>query len=138
MRCLENVKKKVFTELAQLGRFSHRVAMSVYLCVCAIGSSFFLGLSYYRFWTLRNVTFSQKFKTDRPTNQPSENQPNTRLLELLEQLKRVLLVLLFFIPPIFCFFFHGNDETIHIRQEIHCLLYAGFSLQNCPNLTRDN
>ena len=34
-----------FTESAPLGRFSHRVAMSVCLCVCAIGCSFFLGLS---------------------------------------------------------------------------------------------
>ena len=39
---------KVFTESAPLGRFSHRVAMSVclFVClsVCAIGCSFFPGL----------------------------------------------------------------------------------------------
>ena len=39
---LQNV---IFSESGPLGPFSHRVAMSVCLCVCAIGCSFFLGLS---------------------------------------------------------------------------------------------
>ena len=35
----------MFTNSAPLGRVGHRVAMSVCLCVCAIGCSFFQGLS---------------------------------------------------------------------------------------------
>ena len=35
----------IFTESAPLGRFIHRVAMSVWMCVCAIGCSFFQGFS---------------------------------------------------------------------------------------------
>ena len=33
--------KHIFIESVQLGRFSHRVTMSVRVCVCAIGCSFF-------------------------------------------------------------------------------------------------
>ena len=37
--------KSIFTNSAPLGRVGHRVAMSRCVCVCAIGCSFFLGLS---------------------------------------------------------------------------------------------